>query len=494
MEQQKRFLIFIVAFNAEAKIEMVLQRIPQEFLRNHDYEILIIDDNSKDSTFSVANRFKKANLHLNITILYNPENQGYGGNQKLGYRYAIINKFDYVVLLHGDGQYAPEILPNMVAPFSDIDVSAVFGSRMINKQDAINGGMPYYKFIGNQILTKIQNFILGSSLSEFHSGYRAYSVKWLESIPFEFNSNDFDFDTQIIIQLIGTKSRIVEIPIPTYYGDEICHVNGYKYAFDILIDTFQYKLHSLNIYYKREYDLPKNEPLYTLKMNYASSHRMAYNLIGNNSKVLDIGCGPGLFAKELKKKNCFITGIDMQELDDISMFDNYHKANIENIELLNNRIDKYDYILLLDIIEHLKRPEEFLLKLRSQVTDKKVKVIITTPNIAFFVVRISLLFGKFNYGKKGILDLTHTRLFTFSTLKSILHQTGYVITEVKGIPAPYPAAIGENLISNLLLKVNRFLNIFVKTIFAYQILVVAEIKPAVENILKKTIQHTEELV
>ena len=136
-------------------------------------------------------------------VLKNDLNQGYGGNQKIGYYYAIANHFDVVVLLHGDGQYAPEQLPILLKPFTrnQDKPDAVFGSRMLNRRQAIRGGMPYYKYVGNQVLTAAQNFLLGSNLSEFHTGYRLYSVEQLNKIPFDLNTNDFHFDTEIIVQL-----------------------------------------------------------------------------------------------------------------------------------------------------------------------------------------------------------------------------------------------------------------------------------------------------
>ncbi|HEV3148963.1 MAG TPA: glycosyltransferase family 2 protein, partial [Chthoniobacterales bacterium] len=228
----KRLLIFIVAYNAETTIQKVLSRIPAS-LHSQDVEVLIIDDSSKDGTFVKGVRYQQRNSEFKITVLRTPENQGYGGNQKLGYRYAIDNGFDIVALIHGDGQYAPEKLPELLEPLLRGEANAVFGSRMIDKAAALRGGMPLYKWIGNQILTAFQNRMLSTALSEFHSGYRIYSTRALVQIPFERNTNDFHFDTEIIIQFVLKKLRIVELPIPTFYGDEICYVNGLKYAANI---------------------------------------------------------------------------------------------------------------------------------------------------------------------------------------------------------------------------------------------------------------------
>nr|MBS0036642.1 glycosyltransferase family 2 protein [Saprospiraceae bacterium] len=283
----QRVLIFIVAYNAEQHIEKVLNRIPPSFLEKYDYEVLIIDDSSGDNTFEVAKKYQQSNLSMNLKVLYNPINQGYGGNQKLGYRYAILNEFDAVVLLHGDGQYAPELVEEMISPILFGEAKAVFGSRMMNKKDALKGGMPYYKFIGNIILTRIQNWILHSNLYEFHSGYRAYSVSALSLLPFERNSDDFHFDTQIIIQLLLAKFKIKEIPIPTFYGDEICHVNGIRYGWNVIKASIQSKLHRMNIFYKMEYDVDDGTPHYDLKLGYTSSHTMALENTPAKSRVLD---------------------------------------------------------------------------------------------------------------------------------------------------------------------------------------------------------------
>src|ERR1051325_1220736 len=183
----QRVLIFIVAYNAETTIEKVLTRIPAS-LRQSGVEVLIIDDSSQDDTFQHGLRYQQAHSAFKITVLRTPENQGYGGNQKLGYRYAIENNFDLVALLHGDGQYAPEKLPALLAPLLAGQADAVFGSRMIEKKAARVGGMPLYKWLGNQILTGFQNRMLGTSLSEFHSGYRLYSTAALAQLPFEKNT------------------------------------------------------------------------------------------------------------------------------------------------------------------------------------------------------------------------------------------------------------------------------------------------------------------
>src|ERR1700744_3779385 len=186
--RKQRVLIFVVAYHAEATIVNVVHRIPVGLLEEYDFELLIIDDSSKDATFERSHELStRSDIPFNIRVLFNPANQGYGGNQKLGYHYAIENGFDFVALPHGDGQYAPECLPMLLKPLTEGGAAAVFGSRMLTPNGARKGGMPLYKFVGNRILTWIQNRLLRTNLSEFHSGYRIYSVAALRSIPFERN-------------------------------------------------------------------------------------------------------------------------------------------------------------------------------------------------------------------------------------------------------------------------------------------------------------------
>lgn len=245
----KKILIAVVAYNAENHIVSVLERIPKSFLNNSDFDvdILILDDESKDNTYKLATEYAESKPDKNIKVIKNEVNLGYGGNQKKAYRYAIENNYDAVILLHGDGQYAPEIIEDISKPILKGDIDCVLGSRMINKKDALKGGMPLYKWIGNIFLTTTQNILLGVRLAEFHTGYRAYNVKSLTRIPFEKASNDFEFDTDILIQIIDNKLKIKEISVPTFYGDEICNVKVISYGLKVLRSTILSRLQKIGL-------------------------------------------------------------------------------------------------------------------------------------------------------------------------------------------------------------------------------------------------------
>jgi len=482
---EKKVLIFVVAYNAEKTIQQVLNRIPIERLPQQT-DVLIIDDSSSDLTFRVAEKYRTEVGGLNLKVLFNPQNQGYGGNQKMGYAYAIEHGYDVVVLLHGDGQYAPEKLPDLIQPLLDGSADACFGSRMMEQGAALRNGMPYYKYIGNKILTGFENLMLGTSLSEFHSGYRIYSVAALEQIPFRYNTNDFHFDTDIIIQFVMRGLRIVELPIPTYYGDEICHVNGMAYALNVVISILGSRVSRWGIMYQRKFDIKHDSPLYEAKKDYCSSHSMAVEAVEPGSRVLDLACGRGSVADILKKKGCRVTGLDKNgEYKD--KFDEFILHDM-NEDYLPGDIGSYDVILALDCIEHLARPERFLELLRSSCYAERSRLILTTPNVALFPVRLSLLFGQFNYGPEGILDLTHTRLFTFRSIKRALSQEGYDVLRIKGIPAPFPKALGNGWLGKTLLNINRFFILIWPSMFSYQIFIEARFLPPLKHLLERSIR------
>jgi glycosyltransferase involved in cell wall biosynthesis len=483
----QRLLVFIVAYNAEKTIQPTLQRIPARLLIDYDVEVLVIDDSSTDRTFDHGEVLRRAEtLPFALTVLFNPVNQGYGGNQKIGFHYAIQHGFDFVALIHGDGQYAPECLPELVEPLASRQTDAVFGSRMLRKSDARRGGMPLYKFVGNRILTSLQNRLLRSRLSEWHSGYRLYSTDALRRIPFHLNSNAFHFDTEIIIQLLVGGLRIKEIPIPTYYGDEISHVNGITYAKDVLVACLEARAQEWSLFYDRKFDCrppARSRSPYTPKLDFESTHSLALERIAPGARVLDIGCAGGYLGDILRKRGCHTTGVDAVPLGEEFTLDAFQ------IHDLNQRpfpldLRNFDDTLMLDVIEHLNSPENFVDDfLAAASRNQHLRLIVSTGNVAFVIVRLMLLFGQFNYGKRGILDLTHTRLFTFATFRRLFEQSGFDVLEMRGVPAPFPLAVGNGMTGRWLMGLNKALIAISRSLFAYQIFAVVQPKPTLESLL-----------
>ena len=239
-EQLRRCAVVIVAYEAESTIEIVLDRLRRDVTASIG-AILVSDDASTDRTSDAARRWSVHHPEVDVTVVRQPRNLGYGGNQRWCYRWAAERGIEHVVMIHGDGQYAPELAADLLEPLVLGPADAVFGSRMLDRMGARRGGMPLYKRVGNRVLSGFQNWATGLRLSEWHSGYRAYRVDTLEQVGLDAMSAGFDFDTQIILALADVDATIREVPIPTHYGDEICRVNGLRYAAEVSRDVVRYR-------------------------------------------------------------------------------------------------------------------------------------------------------------------------------------------------------------------------------------------------------------
>jgi glycosyltransferase involved in cell wall biosynthesis len=483
-----RIGVFVVSYHASSTIADVLRRIKPETW-NCITEVFIFDDASADDTCQVATSHKLRHNLSKVRVFHNQVNLGYGGNQKRGYRYARQQGFDIVVLLHGDGQYAPEAMDDLLDPLVNGEADAVFGSRMMIPGGARAGGMPLYKYAGNKILTGIQNLLLGERMTEYHSGYRAYNVHALAQLPLLANANDFHFDNEIIVQLLEGGFRIKEVPIPTYYGNEICRVNGMKYAWNVLLTNCRYRLHKAGLLYARQFDLRRGEK-YTYKHDSYSSHRRIVDLVGpaphsGDSQVVDIGCGAGFLAGKLVRKGHRVDGVDVY--DSAEARNNCHRFVVADIErdlgMLSEQ--KADVLVFADVLEHTREPEQILLKARRHLTPNG-RIVASTGNVAHLFIRLSLLLGFFNYTERGILDRTHCRLFTVRGFRRLFRDTGFRVQRVRYCPIPFENLFpGRDRLSRLLSRLNMLFVWLWPPLFAYQTVVEAVSDPAPSALLRQ---------
>lgn len=491
---KKRILIFIVAYNHEQLIDKVLSRIPHD-LAKHETEILIIDDASRDLTFEKAEAYKKEQkFPYGITVLVNPKNQRYGGNQKIGFHYAIENRFDILALVHGDGQYAPEALPKLLAPIIADEADAVMGSRMADKFGALKGGMPLYKYVGNKILTAYQNFLLGTHLYEFHTGYRLYNVQALKRIPFDLVTDEFHFDNEIYIQLLLAGERVQELPIDTFYGDEVCNVDGFRYAWDIVKTTAVASLQGTSMFYRRKYDLPLRpdvEPeAIPSKLGFPSSQSCTVESVTAGARVLIIGNDGGHIARALKEKGCTVSGVDDVPASPDAAYDDYSTADLDT-DFLPDSLERFDTVVFSDSVGRLREPEAFMAAFAERARlCPHLRILVCNGNVTFISNRLLVALGRFNYGKRGILSHQHRRLFTPTTLVNLLEMYGLEIDNIRGIPAPFPLLLGNGIVSRSLVALNRAFIHISKNLFAYQIMIEAHPRAALAYLLAQAEKET----
>jgi len=338
------------------------------------------------------------------------------------------------------------------------------------------------------VLSSIQNRLLGTRLSEFHSGYRLYRTSALRQIPFERNTNDFHFDTEIIIQLVFARKRIVEHPIPTYYGDEICRVNGLRYAKDVVKVSLQASLQKFHLLYDRRFDCApaKATSGYTSKLEFDSTHSRLFDLVPPGSRVLELGSGSGGLGAVLKReKNCRVVGVDADRGKMTTAYEGFIAADL-NRGLPDLRGQPFDFVLALDVLDRLDDPETFLENLRELTAAwPDATLVATTGNVGFILTRLALSLGRFEYARRGILDITHRRLFTFNTLQRAARSAGFVIEKVEGIVPPLPLVFGSSHLGRALMSIARVLVRSWPRLFGFQCLIVARPRPTLHALLSR---------
>ncbi|AKL97847.1 glycosyltransferase family 2 protein [Endomicrobium proavitum] len=237
--KKNKVIIVMPAYNAAKTLKKTLDDIPKG---SYD-EIILVDDLSKDDTAEVAK-------NLGLKVISHDVNKGYGGNQKTCYKAALEDGADIVVMLHPDYQYDPRLVPFLAGLIADDVCDIMMANRIRTRKEALKGGMPFYKYFFNRCLTITENLVLGLNLGEYHTGYRAFSKKALETVRFELDSDDFVFDQHIIVQAAACGLRIGDIPVTAKYFKEASSINfirSSKYGLETLLILFRFALHKLHI-------------------------------------------------------------------------------------------------------------------------------------------------------------------------------------------------------------------------------------------------------
>jgi glycosyltransferase involved in cell wall biosynthesis len=473
-----RIGVFVVTFNASRRLGRTIRRIPPEVYERVE-EIYVFDDCSEDDTFDAGLELKTERSLEKLRVYRNTRNLRYGGNQKRGYLYAMDHDLDVVVLLHGDGQYAPEVLWSLVEPILSGEADLVMGTRM-RGAGALQGGMPLYKFAGNRILTWMQNRLAGLRLSEFHSGYRAYRVEALRRVPFLLNTDEWHFDTQIILQFHHAGLRIREVPIPTSYGDEICHVNGIGYAWNCIRTTLGYRLHRMGLVWDRKFRRDAEPESYEYRPYPHSSHAVIREYFRQHppARVLELGCADGRLAWELMSSGHTVVGIESSSRAAAQAAGRGVAvlcADPETCDFSELR-QQFDVLLAADILEHFRDPGAVLARASRQLA-ASAEIILAVPNVANLFIRFLVLLGRFPYGRRGILDRTHLHFFTLRSALELVRESGWKVRSVTATPLPAPLVfprfsqtwVGRGLFTLLASATRVF-----RRLLAYQFVIVAD--------------------
>ncbi len=432
-------------------------------MRNGVDEIFICDAASSDDTYLVGVGYKAVSGQENFTVVRGTA-AGVGASHKDGIEHCRARHFDIVVLLHADGKYAPEAIETLIEPLVRGDVDAVFGSRFLEGRKP--EGTPIHKWVAMRALIGLQKRLFGMGLTDYHCGYRAYSVPAICELPFALNSDTLVFDTEIIGQIKQKGLRVAEVPVPPYTGDETSGLRGVRYAAQVLRALVQFWLHGKGI---REYPKFAIAEKYVYRDSPDNSHRKILELVDRDrQRVLDVGCGAGFLAEALAVRGNNVTGVDVRKAEGVDQrVETFLQVDLDRDPIPTDGAP-YDFVMLADVLEHLRDPARFLAQCRELLADDG-RIIVSVPNVAHWSVRGALLFGRFFYTARGILDRTHLRFFTFASIRDELETAGFVIDRVVPTSPPFQE-IFPGFLGSLLTRATVLGNRFWKELFSYQVI------------------------
>lgn len=533
-----RFLIYVVAYEAEQHLYDLFERIPFELFNREEIQFLVNDAGCSDNGSCLLKKWLIAHEIYNVTILKNRIDQGYGGNQKIGLRVAVDDAYSCLILLDGDGSYSPGLLTELIEAWRASEPDILLGARSQSSPSDPAEQKHVDLPVSDRILDRFQNWITGWNLADYQTGCRAYSTKFLKTIPFEINTNDLHFDRELMLQAAHVGARVREIEIPMNDRIQINHGRGWKSSWNALGAILQYKMHQWGMLCSLKLRNHSTDRYRDKTLADYSSHACALKLLEKRDahEVLDIGCGPGYVARQCEQRGIRVTGIDCARPRP-GMMSNFLLADLEQ-DILPVSLRDYDTLLLLDVIEHLSNPEEFLLTLRNENGKEPEKplissqgiqtdpvsdcnqpdsdlshqalsaeaeqdpfgeqglfaaypemplLILSTPNVAFAAVRLNLLCGRFNYAERGILDITHKRLFTRRSLLRMLKDCGYDIESVHAVGAPFSAVMPGRMGTCLGWMAGLLAKLW-PAMFAFQFMVECRPRPGVREVLRHAIR------
>ncbi len=450
--------------------------------------LLIVDDSVGNRRSDSISEEEIGRFRHCLQVLRSEEKLGFGGCCKVGYQYATEMGFGAVSFLSNPEDFDSRLIGLLAEPvlkghadvsFPKSRTSFSWGSRIL--AGILNPDGKWYRSSERPEPIDPVSAMMGNR--------SVYSVSALARVPLARNSDDEKFEVELMIQALTSGLSVAEVSVPES-AQAKAGTGRIKRFHRIYGTALESCLHRMGVFYNRKFDFSgATEVDYDLKLGYCSSHTMVLDAVPKSATVLDVGCGPGHFGALLREKGCLVRGLDRNQCKTQEGLDGFVQVDLD-WESLGNALEGCDHILLMDIIEHLDNPERVLEEIRNLTGHRKPRVLITVPNVGFFLTRLRLLFGGFHYGPKGILDFTHRRLFTLSSLCTMLDQCGYRVRVIKGVPAPYPKALGNNRIAHMLVTLNSAFIRLSLGLFSYQIYVDAFPLPTPEMLLMQ-LRHSD---
>jgi 2-polyprenyl-3-methyl-5-hydroxy-6-metoxy-1,4-benzoquinol methylase len=403
-------------------------------------------------------------------------NGDYGGARKAAFEHALRRGFDLCIVLRGDGRHPPEKLPELLHAALHRPEGLVLASRLVHKLETWRAGMSAARLAAHTLSTAFQNRVLGLRLDDYHSGFRLYPRRLLESVPFQLDADDQAFDVQIVIQARALGVPIHEVPVVPAWKEYASDLDGLAHVLRACVHAADYRLHQLHVTRRGRYFVDQGVH-YTLKRSHTGSHMQIVDAIRPDTRVLDLGCSQGLLARPLREKNVRVTGVDLGGPERrAAHLEAYHERDLEQpLELPVGR--EFDFVVISDVIEHLRNRNQ-LLRAARRYLKPDGRLIVSTPNVALWFYRLSLLAGRFEYGPRGVLDETHVHLYTGASFRREVERAGFRVVRRRVTALPFEVVFRSTGRSRLMRGVAGAYHALARawpSLFAYQFILEAEI-------------------
>ena len=466
-----RIGLFLFDCSDPETLHKTLERIPEpvdEWLE----EVVVVPYGPSQPVLP-APRELAPGRRLDLRVHRLPREAGYGGARKAAFEYVRLRGFDLAITMRGDGLHPPERLPALLHAALEEPGSLVLAARHVQRGEP---DVRLSHLLAHSLATGLQNRLLGLRLRDYHSSFRVYWAQTLRSIPFQLDTDERPFDMQIVIQCRALGVAVREVPMPPTWREHPSSPRGLLEVLRFTAAAVDYRLHQLHVSRRGRYLVDLGER-YTLKASPSGSHMQIVGAIRPGSRVLDLGCSQGLLARPLREKDVQVTGVDVRPPGTLAgELEAYYARDLERpLELPTGRA--FDYVVCSDVIEHLRNRTELLRSVRRYLKPEG-RLLISTPNVALWFYRLSLLAGRFEYGPRGVLDETHVHLYTRATFRRAVESAGFHVLRERVTALPFEVVFESTGRSRLVRGLARAYHGLARlwpSLFAYQVLLEAEI-------------------
>jgi methionine biosynthesis protein MetW len=460
--------LFLFDCRDAESVRRTLEQIPPD-LHRWLHEVVVMDDRATAAALPDLVR-GDASAKLGVVVHRNPREHGFGGARKAAFEYARLRRLDWAICLRADVDPSTRALRPLLEAVGRWPDTLLLASR------AGGRSAPLWRRVAHGIWSALLNRSLGLRLSDYGTSFRAVPTTILSRVPYLVNADDRQFDVQLLIQSRALSAPVREVPVASGWNESATPGEGLRHALRAVGTAIGYRLHQLHLIRRGRYFVDEGV-YYTLKQSETGSHMQIVEAIAPGARVLDLGCSQGLLAAPLAEKGVSVVGVDVRPPDQVAeaLVEYYQRDLEEPLELPTGR--SFDYVVCSDVIEHLRGRTELLRSARRYLREGG-RLIISTPNVALWFYRLSLLIGRFEYGPRGVLDETHVHLFTRASFRRLVEKAGFHVVQERVTALPFEVVFESTGRSRLVRAVSRSYHALARWwpgLFAYQVILEAEI-------------------